>query len=112
MATPRSESTMETISSLKDLLVDYAKQETVDPIKGLGRYLGYGVGGAVLVGTGLLLLTLSGLRALQTETGDLLHRDREWGFVPDDLTWVPYLIVLIGLAVAIAVLAKMIKGSK
>ena len=45
----------QTIRELKDLVVAYAKQETIDPIKGLGRFVGFGVGGAVLLGTGVLL---------------------------------------------------------
>lgn len=108
MPSSGSASPAETISDLKTLLVDYAKQETIDPLRGIGRYLGFGLGGAVLVGTGVMLLSLAALRALQTETGDLFHRDRELGFVPDDLTWVPYLIVLVLLAVVIAVLARLI----
>ena len=110
MPTSRSASPAETISDLKTLLVDYAKQETIDPLRGIGRYLGFGLGGAVLVGTGLMLLSLAGLRALQSETGDYFHREREWGFVPDDLTWLPYLIVLLGLAAAIALLARLVTG--
>ena len=52
-----------------ELTVAYAKQETVDPLKGLGRFLGYGVSGSLVFGFGALLLLLSLLRALQTETG-------------------------------------------
>lgn len=93
---------MDTITGLKDLLVDYAKQETIEPLKGLPRYLAFGVGGAVLVGAGLLLLSLAGLRALQTE-------GPSW--VTGNLSWLPYLFVLVGLGVAIAVLVKLIRGA-
>lgn len=73
------------VSELKDLTVDYAKQETIDPLKGLGRFVSFGVGGAVALGIGFVLLLLSGLRALQTETGSTFT---------GNLSWLPYLIVL------------------
>ena len=56
-------------TELWELTVAYAKQETVDPLKGLGRYLGYGLSGSLVFGFGSVLLLLSFLRALQTETG-------------------------------------------
>ncbi len=70
----------------------YAKQETIDPIKGLGRFLGYGVPGAVLLGIGSVLVLLAGLRALQTETGTTFT---------GNLSWAPYLIVAAAGAVLI-----------
>jgi Putative Actinobacterial Holin-X, holin superfamily III len=71
-------------TELWELSLAYAKQETVDPLKGLGRFLGYGVGGALLYGLGSVLLLLSLLRALQTETDTTFT---------GNLSWVPYLIV-------------------
>jgi hypothetical protein len=72
-------------SELWELSIAYATQETIDPLKGLGRFLGFGVGGAVLLGIGSVLLVLSGLRALQTETDSTFT---------GNLTWVPYVIVV------------------
>jgi hypothetical protein len=83
---PESKSIPEVATELWGLTKDYARQETVEPLKGVGRYLGYGAIGALLVGIGVLLLMLSGLRALQTETGDALD---------GTLSWLPYLIVLV-----------------
>lgn len=83
------------LAELRTLVVAYLKQETVEPVKRLGRFLALGVAGSALTGIGLLLLTLAGLRALQTETGDVF--DGSW-------SWAPYGIVLIGCA-AVAVLA-------
>lgn len=54
------------IAELKELVVGYAKQETVDPLKTLGRYLGFGLGGATLIGIGCFFLLLSLLRGLQS----------------------------------------------
>ena len=68
---------------LVDLVVGYAKQETLEPLKGLGKSVAFGVLGAILVGTGALFLALSALRALQTEIDTF----------EDDLSFAPYLIV-------------------
>jgi hypothetical protein len=101
--TARAKATTDTITELKDLLVEYAKQETIVPLKGIGRYLAFGLGGSVLVAIGVVLLALAGLRALQTETGTTFT---------GNLTWIPYLIVLAGLAVVGLVAAKAIQGRK
>ncbi|MFP5256784.1 MAG: hypothetical protein ACLGI8_13160 [Acidimicrobiia bacterium] len=86
----------ELVSGLWQLTVDYAKQETVDPLKGLGRFVGFGIGGAFALGIGVTLLLLSGLRALQTETGTAFT---------GNLSWIPYLIAVAvgGLLIALAV---------
>lgn len=68
---------------LVDLVVGYAKQETLEPLKRLGKSVAFGVLGAVLVGTGALFLALSALRALQTEVDTF----------DGDLSFAPYLIV-------------------
>lgn len=73
-------------SELWDMVRAYAKQQTVDPLKGLARFVAWGLAGSFLLGTGLLLLALAGLRALQTETGDTF--DDRW-------SWAPYLITLV-----------------
>jgi hypothetical protein len=69
------------------LVVDYAKQETIEPLKGLQRWIGAGAGGSLLIATGLSLVLLAALRALQTETGSTFTGN--W-------SWAPYLIVLVG----------------
>lgn len=74
-----------------ELLVAYAKQETTEPLKGLGRWIGAGAGGSMLIAAGVSLLLLAALRALQTETGSTFTGN--W-------SWAPYLIVLVG-AVAV-----------
>jgi hypothetical protein len=86
----------EIASELFELTKTYARQQTVEPLKGVGRYLAYGVGGALALGAGVVLLMLAGLRALQTETGTTFHGN--W-------SWVPYVIVLAvgALLIALAV---------
>ena len=95
-ASSGSTSIPELASDLWQLTVDYAKQETVDPLKGLGRFVGFGIGGAFALGIGVTLLLLSGLRALQTETGTAFT---------GNLSWIPYLIAVAvgGLLIALAV---------
>jgi hypothetical protein len=87
----------EVLTELWELATAYAKQETVEPLKGLGSFLGYGVMGAVMLGIGCVLLLLSGLRALQTQTGTTFT---------GNLSWAPYLIaVAVGLMlIALALL--------
>ena len=95
-----SEKSIPTLASeLLDLVRAYAKQETIEPLKGIGRWLAFGLAGSLLLGTGLLLLAVGALRALQTETGDTF--DGNW-------SWAPYLIVLAACAVVIALVASRI----
>ena len=54
---------------LQAMLVSYAKQETIEPLKELGKYLAFGLAGSLLVFLGVLFIGLSVLRALQSETG-------------------------------------------
>lgn len=93
MPEPEPKSIPEIATELWALTKDYARQETVDPLKGVGRYLGYGAAGALLGGVGVILLMLAGLRALQTETGDALD---------GNLSWLPYFIVLVVAAALVA----------
>lgn len=89
-------------SELWDLVRAYAKQETVEPIKGLGRFIAFGLAGSVMLGIGLVLLAVAGLRALQTETGSTFEGN--W-------SWAPYLIVLVVCALLLGLLASKM-GSK
>lgn len=93
----------EVVSELVDLTKAYAKQETVDPLKGVGRYLGYGAAGAVLLGIGVILLMLAALRALQAETGTTFTGN--W-------SWAPYLIVLVAAVVVIGLALSRIQAKK
>ena len=73
------------------LTVDYLKQETVEPLRGLGRFLYMGIAGSFFMAGGLLLILIGVLRLLQTETGSALTGD--W-------SWVPYaVVVVLGIAV-------------
>jgi hypothetical protein len=84
-------------AELWDLVRAYVKQETVEPVKGLGRYAAFGIAGSLVLSVGLVLLALAGLRALQTETGDALD---------GNLSWTPYLITLAGAGIVLALVAR------
>lgn len=59
-------SVSDTGRELWELLKAYASQETVDPLRNLGRYLGMGIPGSLLLGLGGSLLLFALLRGLQT----------------------------------------------
>lgn len=82
------------VSELWTLTVDYAKQEIRDPLKGLTNYLVWGTVSMLLMGTGMVLLALGLLRALQTETGSTFT---------GSLTYVPYGIVLAASVVVLGI---------
>ena len=88
------------VSEVKDLLVDYAKQETIDPLRGLGRFIGYGAAAMILIGIGSVLLTVCLLRVLQTETGTTFTGN--W-------SWAPYFITLVAATVVILLALRAIK---
>jgi len=89
------------VQDLWQLVVAYFKQETIEPIKGLGRFVGLGLAGSLAVGLGGVLLILGLLRLLQTETGDAFD---------GNLSVIPYLITLV---VAIgAAAAAVMAGSR
>jgi len=81
------------VTELRDLVVRYVREQTLIPLQKLGRYIGFGVLGSLLLGFGVLFLGMSGLRALQEETGDTFSGD--W-------SWVPYLIMFIALILGAA----------
>ena len=92
------------LNELVSLVLAYAKQETLDPLKSLVRYIGWGVAGAVFLASGGALLTLTAVRVVQSETGDHLHGN--W-------TFVPYFggVLVAGLGVAWAAL-RIIRGDR
>lgn len=83
------------IGGIVNLVRDYAKQETLGPLKGASKFLGFGVAGSLVLGFGVSLVLLGLLRLIQTEvdTG-----------MTGRLSWVPYAIVL-AVCVAVIVLA-------
>jgi branched-subunit amino acid ABC-type transport system permease component len=79
------------------LIIDYVKQETLDPLKGLGRFMVFGVVGSVSLAIGLVILAVAFLRLLQTETGTTFQGN--W-------SWAPYLICTVVVVAVAAVAVK------
>lgn len=98
MEVPKESSLVTLARELRELVFGYAKQETLDPIKRLGRVLLFGAMGASLVGLGVVFVALAALRALQLETDAF----------DGNLSWAPYGIVIVGLG-GVAVLTMMLK---
>ena len=57
------------IGELWRLVLAYFRQETVEPVRNLGRFVAFGVAGSLVLGLGVGLLILAVLRFFQTETG-------------------------------------------
>ena len=58
----------------------YFAAEMLAPLKGIGRTLAFGIGGALAASLGIVLCLVGLLRALQTETGTTFAGT--WTFVP------------------------------
>jgi len=76
-----------------ELVKAYARQETLDHFKGMGKWIAFGLVGATSLAIGIVLLVVGLLRLLQD-----VGKDTFYGF------WsiVPYVIVLLVCVVAIA----------
>lgn len=96
-------SPQKSLGEIFELTKAYAKQETIDPIKGLGKFIGFGLGAAVLGSLSVGLLIIGVLRLLQSETGEHLT---------GSLTWVPYLITLVITVIVIAIAVTAIARKK
>lgn len=94
---------VENVQEIFDLVKAYAIQETATPLAGIGRYLKFGVPGALLLGLGFFFLALSGLRGLQ-EIDSLNGGDDGLGW----FVWAPYVIVFAVAALIIGFLATRI----
>ncbi len=86
---------------IQTMLVGYAKQETVEPLKSLGGFLAWGLAGAVFVFLGVFFLGMGILRLLQQVfEGDSLA------------STLPYLITIVGLIAAIGIIFALFSRSK
>lgn len=83
------------VGGVVDMIKAYAKQETLGPLRGAGRWLAMGSIGAALLGLGLSLVILGLLRLVQAEWTRSAR---------GSLSWLAYAIVLLVCA-ALAVLA-------
>ena len=77
------------------MIKDYARQETLGPLKGWARYLALGAAGAFVLGIGLVVTLLGVLRLLQTDT----HH----AFTGPNMSIVAYLITLVACVVIVGI---------
>ncbi|MEM9517261.1 MAG: phage holin family protein [Actinomycetota bacterium] len=90
------------LGEIVDTVKAYAKQETIGPLKGAGRWLGFGAAAALFLGIGLVFVLVGLLRLLQTEW------DRS---ASGSLSWLAYLITFAAAAVILAITISRIKKS-
>lgn len=75
---------------IKALVIRYIKEETITPLKDLGRFVLWGTLGSLFVGFGAVVLLIGALRYLQWQ----------WPVLDGSLSWLPYVIVaMLALAV-------------
>lgn len=65
---------------LFDLVVAYARQETVEPLRGAGRWVAVGLASMGFISVGMVLVSLGLLRAVQDVGGTAFVG--AWSFVP------------------------------
>jgi hypothetical protein len=84
------------VGEVFEYVKEYARQETVGPLKGAGRWLGYGAVGAILLAMAGVFLVLGLLRMVQNEFAPTF--EGRW------MSLLPYLFALV-LCIAIIGLA-------
>jgi len=80
------------LTEIRTLFLRYLKEETLEPLKQLARFVAFGVIGSLFVGFGLTMLLLGALRFLQDE----------FPVLDGSLSWLPYIIVVVLAALVIA----------
>jgi uncharacterized membrane protein YidH (DUF202 family) len=92
-----STSTSASIAETVQMVKDYARQETLDPLKTAGRWVGLGLAGALLIGVATGFLALGVIRMMQTEwPGTFGGR---WTHLLPYLAGVTLCVLVVGLAV-------------
>jgi len=85
-----------------ELVRDYAKQETVEPLKGAGRWLAFGLLAGFFMATGIVILLLGVLRLSQDLILSVWFPNQA-----DGLSFVPYLVTLaVGIATSVGVWSR------
>ena len=90
------------VTSTIELVKAYARQETVDQLKGIGKWVGYGIVGASSLAIGIVLLVVGLLRLLQD-----VGKNEFYGF------WsiVPYLLALLVCVVVVALALSRVQAT-
>ena len=90
------------LEEIRDLFIKYIKEETIQPLKEMGRFILYGAIGSIFVGFGVTILLHGALRFLQ----------EQFRVLDGSLSWLPYIIVaLIAAGVAALTLWRVVSGA-
>ncbi len=106
------------VKDIATLSIDYIKQETKEPLQGLGRYVGFGAAGGVLIGFGSVLLTLALLRGVQAGLAYRHVKSSSKGLVADNgplsgsLSWLPYFLTALACLAGLVVIALALRKTK
>lgn len=73
------------LQEIRTLFLRYLKEETLQPLKELGRFVVAGLLGSLCVGFGAAMLLFGALRFLQDE----------FRVLDGSLSWLPYLIIVV-----------------
>jgi Putative Actinobacterial Holin-X, holin superfamily III len=88
----RGNSVQRDLEEIKQLALRYIKEETIQPLKEMGRFVAWGALGSLLVGFGYFFLLVGALRFLQ----------EQFPVLDGTLSWIPYLVVVVLAALIIA----------
>jgi hypothetical protein len=98
----RGNSVQRDLDEIKSLAFRYIKEETIQPIKDMGRFVVWGALGSLLVGFGFFLLLFGALRFLQ----------EQFKVLDGTLSWIPYLVVVVLAALVIGLtLWRIVSGT-
>ena len=81
----RGASLQRDLEEIRDIAVRYIKDETLQPVKDMGRFAAFGALGSLFVGFGTVLILLGVLRFLQ----------EQFPVLDGSLSWIPYLTVVV-----------------
>ncbi|MDO8362321.1 MAG: hypothetical protein Q7V88_05455 [Actinomycetota bacterium] len=85
------------VGQMVQMVKDYARQETLGPLKGAGRWIGLGLAGAICIGLATGFLALGLLRMVQTEWPGTFHG--RWANLAPYLFGLLLCMLVLGLAV-------------
>ncbi len=90
------------VTDVVDSVKQYARQETIEPLKGAGRWLAFGFIAAVSLGLAMIFGVLAVLRLVQDLGSNVL--DGAW-------SWVPYVVAFVANVGLVAIAFSRINDS-
>jgi hypothetical protein len=89
------------VEEIRDLALRYLKEQTIQPLKELGRFVVFGVLGSIFVAVGTVMALLGVLRMLQSL----------FPVLDGSLSWIPYLVIaVLGIATAAMIVRRIVRG--